>query len=158
MFESGSIIYGLFQLKNETKNKYAIVLHNDNGNFIITTFTTSKPRSSVASPSHGANPKGKENGYFKSYVFKANVPIGTKSDGTEFSFSFDTTVVPDYGVTSSPIENFQKKVSNLVKICDLYKEEYKNLIYTLYWCEDLDENIKLILEKVLFKIENTPST
>ena len=140
MFESGSIIYGLFQLKNETKNKYAIVLHNDNGNFIITTFTTSQPRSSVVSPDHGANPKGKGN--FKSYVFKANTPIGTKP----------ATVVPDYGVASSSIQNFQKKVSNLVKVCDLYKKEYEDLIYTLYKCEDLDDEMRPIFEKVLQEI------
>lgn len=150
MFERGSIIYGLFQLKNETKNKYAIVLHNDNGNFIITTFTTSQPRSSVVSPDHGANPKGKGN--FKSYVFKANTPIGTKPDGTDFSFSFDTTVVPDYGLASSSIQDFQKKASNLVKICDLYKKEYEDLIYTLYKCEDLDDEMYPIFEKVLQEI------
>ena len=148
MFESGSILYGLFQLKNVTKNKYAIVLHNDNGNFIITTFTTSQPRSSAASPVHGPNPKEKP----KSYVFKANIPIGTKPDGTDFSFSFDTTVVPDYGVASSSIHNFQKKVSNITKVCDLYKEEYRDLLYTLYKCDDLDNEIKPVFEKVLFEI------
>lgn len=150
MFKSGSIIHGLFQLKHETKDKYAIVLHNDNGNFIITTFTTSQLRSSVVSPTHGANPKGKDS--FKSYVFKANVAIGTKPDGCVFSFKKDTTVVPDYGVVSSSIQNFQKKVSNLVKVCDLYKKEYEDLIYTLYKCEDLDDEIRHIFERVLCEI------
>lgn len=148
MFESGSILHGLFQLKNVTKNKYAIVLHNDNGNFIITTFTTSQPRSSAASPVHGPNPKDKP----RSYVFKANTPIGIKPNGTVFSFPSDTTVVPDYGIASSSINNFQKKVSNLTKVCDLYKEEYKELLYTLYKCEDLDEETRPIFEKVLFEI------
>lgn len=148
MLKSGSVLYGLFQLKNEVKEKYAIILHYDNGNFIVTTFTTSQKRSSVLDPVHGANPKGNP----RSYVFKANVPVGIKPDGAVFSFPLDTTVVPDYGTVLSSIDDFQKKVSNLEKVCDLYKKEYEDLIYTLYKCEDIDEELLPIFENILSRI------
>ena len=52
--EPSSIVYGLFQLKDVQKHKYAVILHNDSDNYIITTFTTSKKRAGD-NPSHGAN-------------------------------------------------------------------------------------------------------
>ncbi|OAV76070.1 hypothetical protein Barb7_00273 [Bacteroidales bacterium Barb7] len=56
MFKSGSVLYGLFNLRAEQKRKYVIILHNDGQGCVITTFTTSQIRGSL-NPSHGANPK-----------------------------------------------------------------------------------------------------
>ncbi len=82
MFEAGNILYGYFDLgSNGKKNKYAIVLHNDPLECIITTFTTSQPRSSVASPVHGRNPS---QGEVMSYVFKSGVSIGVSPLSGEF--------------------------------------------------------------------------
>lgn len=145
MFNPGSILYGLFTFVTESKNKYVIVLHNDGNCCIVTTFTTSQARSSIAIPVHGANPK--ENP--KSYVFKAYVPIGLKDDGTEFSFGLDTTIVPDYGYAYTSITDFKSKVTSLTKVCNLYEKEYLDLIYTLYKCTELPKRYKIIFEKIL---------
>lgn len=145
MFKSGSILYGLFTFVTEKKNKYAIVLHNDGNNCIVTTFTTSQARSSISSPEHGANPKEEP----RSYVFKANIPIGIKEDGEIFSFPLDTTIVPDYGCAYASIDDFKKKVESLTKVCDLYEKEYIDLIYTLYKCSELPKKYKAIFEQIL---------
>lgn len=148
MFENGSILEGIFLLRDTTKKKYAIVLYNENNQCIITTFTTSQKRSSVSNPDHGPNPKDKP----RSYVFKANKAIGVCPNGLPFSFPLDTTVVPDYGVAQSSISGFQKKVSGLTKLCDLYPKEYEDLIYTLYKCQDLDKELIPVFEKLLSEI------
>lgn len=145
MFTSGSILYGLFTFVTASKNKYAIVLHNDGKNCIITTFTTSQARSSMGVPVHGANPKDKP----KSYVFKAHTPIGLKEDGTVFCFGLDTTVVPDYGYAYTSIDDFKRKVTSLTKVCDLYEHEYIDLIYTLYKCQELPKKYKAVFEQIL---------
>lgn len=145
MFTSGSILYGLFTFVTESKNKYAIVLHNDGNSCIVTTFTTSQTRSSICDPVHGANPKEKP----RSYVFKARTPIGLKDDGTVFCFGLDTTVVPDYGYAYSSIDDFKRKVTSLTKVCDLYEQEYIDLIYTLYKCSELPKKYKTVFEQIL---------
>lgn len=145
MFTPGSILYGLFSFVTESKNKYAIVLHNDGNSCIVTTFTTSQARSSICIPVHGANPKEKP----KSYVFKANIPIGLKDNGGIFCFELDTTVVPDYGYAYTSISDFKNKVTSLTKVCNLYESEYINLIYTLYKCSELPKRYKALFEQIL---------
>lgn len=148
MFEAGNILYGYFDLgSNGKKNKYAIVLHNDSAECIITTFTTSQPRSSVASPVHGRNPS---QGEVMSYVFKSGIPIGINPlSGEAFSFRRDTTIVPDYGVNETTISGFCSAVDNPRVVCKLHKKEYIDLIYTLYKCKRTKRKYKLIFESIL---------
>ncbi len=148
MFEAGNILYGYFDLgSNGKKNKYAIVLHNDPLECIITTFTTSQPRSSVASPVHGRNPS---QGEVMSYVFKSGVSIGVNPlSGEFFFFRKDTTIVPDYGVNETTISSFCSVVDNLRVVCKLHEKEYIDLIYTLYKCKRTKRKYKLIFESIL---------
>ena len=88
MFEAGNILYGYFDLgSNGKKNKYAIVLHNDPLECIITTFTTSQPRSSVASPVHGRNPS---QGEVMSYVFKSYTLYKCKRTKRKYKLIFES--------------------------------------------------------------------
>ena len=150
MFAPGNILHGEFDLGTEKKEKFAIVLYNDGVDCILTTFTTSQERSTVLSPCHGKNPA---EGEAKSYVFKSKTEIGFNPDGqTPFFFHKDTTVVPDYGYTSSTIECFTKKVDNLKVVCKLYPKEYSDLIYTLYNCKYTPRKHKTLFEGILFKV------
>lgn len=148
MFEQGNIIHGLFDFKeNGKKNKFAVVLYKDQETCIITSFTTSQERASCPNPTHGKNPAA---GDPRSYVFKAGVVIGTHPQtNRNFSFSRDTTIVPDYGIGDKTIEDFTKSVSNLKLICKLHPKEYIDLIYTLYHCKRISKKFKLIFEKIL---------
>ena len=141
-----SIIYGLFQLKNEQKHKYAVILHNDNDNYIITTFTTSQKRAGK-NPTHGKN-KNPE-----CYVFKANTIIGIcPSNETDFYFKTDTIIVPDYGLLDIPVEDFLNKVTGLKTVCHLHKEEYINLLHFLYQCKKTKIRHVRIFENILMKL------
>lgn len=151
MFTPGNILHGLFQLKNGPKNKYAIVLHKDESHCILTTFTTSQPRSGVEVPIHGknTNPEGK----VMSYVFKKGTPIGMQPCGTlEFSFPKDTAVVPDYGFEEWVETDINEKVENLELVCRLYLKEYQDLIYTLYQGYGTIQKHRDLFEKLLSEI------
>lgn len=140
-------MHGLFDFHTQgKKHKYAIILHRDNEGLILTTFTTSKDRSGAENPIHGANPTKAEP---KSYVFKAEVEIGLKPDGKPFSFKKDTTIVPDYGLTTKSITEFNSKVENLEKVCQLHEAEYIELIYVLYKSKKTSIENKLRFEKIL---------
>lgn len=150
MFKAGSVLHGIFKLKNTTKPKFAIVLHNDGENCITTTFTTSQERSGVLNPIHGKNPS---KGEPLSYVFKEGVEIGEiKEKGIKFAFKKDTVIVPDYGIHISSIKSFLASGTEIEKQCDLYEQEYINLVYTLYKCRKTRKNIQRILEKILQQI------
>lgn len=151
MFRLGEILHGYFDLgANGKKNKFSIVLYADDNACIITTFTTSQPRSSVLNPDHGKNPK---EGDPMSYVFKAGVEIGVDPNtGLPFSFNKDTSVVPDYGIYNSSIEAFNSSVNNLTIVCQLDDNEYESLIYTLYRCKSTKKKYKEIFEKILTNI------
>jgi hypothetical protein len=144
MFTPGSILHGLFDLKIERKNKYAIILHNDGFNFIIATFVTSKKRAGE-NPSHGKNPVDNPN----CYVFKAGTVIGETPGGEDFSFRKDTVVVPDYGYSYETVSDFCSKVYGLRKICKLHKQELIELLYTLYKCKSLPKEYGKLFEAEL---------
>ena len=130
MYRVGAILHGLFDFHTQGKKiKYAIILHRDKEDFILTTFTTSQDRSGAENPVHGANPTKAEP---LSYVFKAEVEIGSQPDGKPFSFKRDTTIVPDYGLSVKTIAQFKAKAENLTKVCQLHETEYIELIYVLY--------------------------
>ncbi|OAV76071.1 hypothetical protein Barb7_00274 [Bacteroidales bacterium Barb7] len=84
--------------------------------------------------------------------FKAKTVIGTKADGSGFYFPLDTTIVSDYGYSQELIQNFQKKATGLIKVCDLHRHEYESLLYTLYKCKLVEKKYKLIFEKVLYEL------
>lgn len=153
MFTPGSILHGTFQLKAVTKPKYVIVLYNDGLNCILTTFTTSEERSGVLSPVHGKNP---QEGEPLSYVFKMGVVIGELCDNNgnsvPFSFPKDTVVVPDYGDQYTTPQAFLATVKGLKKCCELYPNEYVDLIYTLYKSKKTKRKYKHIFEEILNKI------
>lgn len=147
MFTAGNILHATFNLGAIKKEKFAIVLYKDETNCILTTFTTSQERSTVFNPCHGKNPA---EGEPKSYVFKADIIIGHKPNSeSSFSFHKDTTVVPDYGYTDSPIECFVKNAENLKVVCSLNENEFIDLIYTLYNCKHTIRKYKKIFEKIL---------
>jgi len=147
MYQVGAILHGLFDFYSlGKKTKYAIILYKDNDNFILTTFTTSRDRSGSEYPVHGANPTKADP---KSYVFKKNVEIGLKPDGNPFSFNKDTTIVPDYGLSIKSIAEFNTKVENLVKVCQLYQTEYIELIYVLYKSKKTSIKNKVYFCKIL---------
>lgn len=141
MIDEGAVLYGFFNLKNEDKNKFAVVLHKNEDDCIITSFTTSQDRH-PANPSHGANPSKTPN----CYVFLAGRNIGTTPDGKPYSFKETTTIVPDYGMNEENVEVFLSKVQNLEKKCDLYKNEYLDLLYTLYKCDNTKMKYLPLLE------------
>lgn len=151
MFEAGNILHGYFDLgSNGKKNKFVVVLYNDGIDCIVTTFTTSQLRSSVAEPVHGRNPKERE---AESYVFKANVVIGSEPiNNADFAFHKDTTIVPDYGLNQATISIFNATVSNLKIVCKLSEKEYEALIYTLYLCKRTKKKYKILFEEILKKI------
>ena len=143
--DPSTIVYGLFKLQNEQKNKYVVVLHNDNDDYIITTFTTSRKRAGNNS-THGKNQNP------ECYVFKSKVPIGVcPNSGSDFSFEKDTTIVPDYGIRDILVEEFLSLVSGLKTVCILRKEEYLNLLYFL--CKSQKTKLKYvrIFEDILHK-------
>ena len=143
MLNPSTIVHGFFILKNERKDKYAVILHSDMKNYLITTFTTSQKRAGV-DPVHGINRNP------DCYVFKANRSIGKCPDfGTDFFFSQDTVIVPDYGIEDVSIEVFLSKVSNLKVVCCLFKEEYINLLYFLYKSDKTKVKYVGIFEKIL---------
>ncbi|MFA5045128.1 MAG: hypothetical protein WC542_04285 [Paludibacter sp.] len=147
MYRVGAILYGLFDFQTQgKKKKYVIILHRDNEDFILTTFTTSQDRSGAENPVHGANPTKTDP---KSYVFKAEKEIGLKPDGNAFSFKKDTTIVPDYGFSVKTIEQFNARAENLIKVCQLYPEEYIDLIYVLYKSKKTSKANKVRFEKIL---------
>ena len=147
MYQVGAILHGLFDFHPQPKKtKYVIILHRDNNDFILTTFTTSHDRSGVENPVHGANPSKAEP---KSYVFKAEVQIGSQSDGKPFSFKKDTTIVPDYGLTMKSIVDFNSKAENLTKVCQLHEAEYIELIYVLYKSKKTSKANRDRFEKIL---------
>lgn len=149
MFTPGSILHGIFTLKAITKEKFAIVLYNDGVNCILTTFTTSEDRSGVPNPIHGKNP---EKGEPQSYVFKKGIVIGefcSNGSTTPFFFKKDTVIVPDYGNQYTTQEAFLAEVKELTKCCDLYPQEYINLIYTLYKSRKTKRGYKIIFENIL---------
>jgi len=147
MYEVGAILHGQFDFYSQGKRtKYAIILYRDQDNFILTTFTTSKERSGTESPVHGANPTKADP---KSYVFKAKIEIGLNPDGNPFSFSKDTTIVPDYGLSFKSIEEFNAKAEHLEKVCQLHPAEYIELIYVLYKSKKISMQYKTFLGKVL---------
>jgi hypothetical protein len=144
MFTPGSILYGLFDLKIERKNKYAIILHNNGFGFIVATFTTSQKRAGI-NPLHGKNPVDNPN----CYVFKAGVVIGETPKGEDFSFRKDTVVVPDYGYSYETDSDFRSKVSNLHKVCKLHKQEFIELLHTLCKCKSLPREYRKLFEAEL---------
>lgn len=147
MYQVGAILHGLFDFYSQgKKTKYAIILYKDKDDFILTTFTTSKDRSGTENPVHGANPTKTDP---KSYVFKAKVEIGHKPDGNPFSFNKDTTIVPDYGLSLKSIAEFNSKVENLEKVCQLYQTEYIELIYVLYKSKKTNIQYKTFFSKIL---------
>lgn len=148
MLDPSTIVYGLFKLKNEEKNKYAVILHNENDDYIITTFTTSQKRAGN-NPVHGVN-KNPE-----CYVFKAKVAIGVCPDlETDFYFEKDTTIVPDYGIQDVSIEHFTRRVSNLKTVCRLHTDEYRDLLYFFYKNEKTKLKYVKIFEKTLHKLSS----
>lgn len=147
MYRVGVILHGLFDFHPQgKKTKYAIILYRDNDDFILTTFTTSKDRSGAENPVHGANPSKAEP---LSYVFKAEVEIGSQPNGTPFSFKKDTTIVPDYGLSYKTIAEFNDRVENLTKVCQLHEIEYIELIYVLYKSKKTSKANKERFEKIL---------
>ena len=147
MYQVGAILHGLFDFHpQQKKNKYAIILQRDNNDFILTTFTTSQDRSGAENPVHGANPSKVEP---RSYVFKAEVEIGSQSDGKAFSFKKDTIIVPDYGFSIKSIAEFNAKAENLTKVCQLYQAEYIELIYVLYKSKKTNKANRERFEKIL---------
>ena len=150
MFTAGNILHGKFQLKAEKKNKYAVVLYNDRGKCVLATYTTSKPRSGTLSVVHGKNPPNSPTPH--SYVFKKGNVIGVCNHGTvsaDFSFSVDTTVVPDYGYTMTTPPEFESNVDDLRVVCKLLDNEYYELIYTLYKSKKTSNKYKKIFESIL---------
>ena len=146
--DPSTIVYGLFQLKNLQKHKYAIILHHDKDDYIITTFTTSKKRAGN-NPSHGANE------YPESYVFKSKVVIGVcPHKGTDFSFEEDTIIVPDYGIQDLAVEIFLNKVSELKTVCVLHKKEYIDLLYFLYKSQKTKLKYVSIFENILIELSS----
>lgn len=150
MFKAGNILHGNFDLGvNGKKNKFAIVLCNDNNECLLMTFTTSQPRSSSLSPVHGRNP---QKGEPAAHVFKSGVIIGTEPiTKAPFAFRKDTTIVPDYGISDTSISRFTASVSNLTIVCELYEYELTDLLYTLYICKKTKKKYKTMLEKALHK-------
>lgn len=148
MFEVGAILYGFFKLNDYlSKYKYSIVFDLTDQACLVTTFTTSKPRSGVLNPTHGANPIQKPH---KSYVFLKDIEIETCPDsGLPFSFPRDTVIVPDIGFAIKTLESFYKSVTDLSKVCQLHKSELTNLMYALYNCETTPEWVKEIFETKL---------
>ena len=143
MIDPSAIVHGLFILKYEQKNKYAVILHSDLKNYLITTFTTSRNRAGI-NPVHGVNRNP------DCYVFKANQVIGKSPDnGTDFFFSQDTVIVPDYGIEDMSIDKFLSRVSNLIVVCVLFKEEYLDLLYFLYKSNKTKVKYIGIFEKIL---------
>lgn len=148
MFEAGNVLHGLFDLGvNGKKNKFAVVLYNDGNACVLMSFATSQLRSSSDNPVHGRNP---QKGEPQSYVFKAGIVIGTEPvNKNDFAFRKDTTVVPDYGILYAEIGAFTASVTNLSVVCELYKKEYIDLIYTLYKCKKTKKKYKEVFEKIL---------
>lgn len=148
MFEVGAILYGFFKLSDiESKYKYAIVFDLTEEACLVTTFTTSRARSGVLNPTHGANPEKKP---YRSYVFLKDIEIGTCPDtGLPFSFSKNTTVVPDIGFSIKSLAVFYASVTDLRKVCQLHKNEFTDLMYALYNCDTTLDWVKEILEKKL---------
>lgn len=147
MYQVGAILHGLFDFyPQEKKTKFAIILHRDNNDFILTTFTTSQDRSGSENPVHGANPSKAAP---QSYVFKAEVEIGLQPDGKPFSFKKDTTIVPDYGFSVKSIAEFNAKAEDLTKVCQLHEAEYIELIYVLYKSKKTSKLNKERFEKIL---------
>lgn len=143
MLDSSTIVYGLFRFANEVKNKYAVILHNENDDYIITTFTTSQRRAGD-NPTHGINQNP------KCYVFKAKVAIGLcPNSGADFFFEKDTTIVPDYGILDVSVERFLSIVSGLKAVCKLHKKEYLDLLYFFYKSEKTKQKHTKIFERIL---------
>jgi len=148
MYEVGSVLYGYFYLnENLSKNKYVIVFDLSDDTCLLTTFTTSQPRSGSLDITHGRNPVS---GIPMSYVFLKDVEIGIDPNtNLPFCFPQNTTIVPDYGFSFKLLSEFQATSKNLKKVCQLYNHEINNLIYTLYHCTKTPKNVKKIFEKKL---------
>ncbi len=145
MYKAGSVYYGKFKLSEiETKNKYLIVFHLFEDTCLLTTFTTSQPRSGVDNPVHGHNPATKP---YRSYVFKKGIAIGDiPITNIPFSFQEDTAIVPDYGFAKKSISDLHFSVQNLTMVCQLYPNEFIDLIYTLYHSKGTPNWVKDVLE------------
>lgn len=153
MFTPGNILYGLFQFKDKSKDKYVIVLHKDENHCILTTFTTSQPRTGVQCPKHGKN-KDAKSGKVMSHLFKQGVSIGMQPCGKlEFSFPMDTTIVPDYGFEEWKEATLVENATNLKLVCRMYQEEYLDLIYTLYQAHKTRKQHRELFERILSSIE-----
>lgn len=151
MFTPKNILYGWFLKTNPPKNKYIISLYQSTKFSILACFTTSQPRAGVSLDQikHGTI---KKNGEILSYVFEPNVVIGKDPKGNDFCFPVQTTIRFDYCIKEGSDEYFMKNTQNLKVVGILDDEEYKQLIYAMYYSNNIPPIYKPIFENILFEI------
>lgn len=155
MFTPGNIIHAFFLSTNPPKPKYLISLFRSNDMCVLACFTTSKERAGVPLENikHGKNKTAE--GEVVSYVFLKDKVVGINPDtDVPFGFPLQTTVRFDYCIQNKNEKAFFKLMKDPVVVGKLYKEEYKNLIYSMYQSNDIQEGYKKCFEDILFQLSN----
>ena len=132
MFEPGTVTYGFAKNINNPKYKYAISIFRDEDVQVVIHFTTSQRRAGVPDDQikHGINRDA--DGKVVSYVFEPDVEIGDIPTGGRFCFPERTVMQFDYGFLRGDDWSLQQQFDDLEVKCHLDREEYLNLVYTMY--------------------------
>lgn len=147
MLRAKNIIRGFSTFTHPPKVKYLISLYRSEELNIIAVFTTSRNRSGVAVPKHGANMRDR---VIISYVFEAGRAIGTKFRSEDsFAFPLQTTIPFDYCFRDDSQDNILKSFIDPEVVGVLSDKEYVDLIYSFLHSPLTPEKYKPVFDKIL---------
>ena len=147
MLKARNIIYGFCKATHPPKPKYLISLYRNENIEVVAVFPTSKRRSGVPYPKHGANKRGN---IIVSYVFDAKHPIGKRyKSADDFSFPLQTTIPFDYCFREDPQDEILQDFVNPSVVGTLSEEEYINLLYAFIQSPLTPEHLRNLFDNVL---------
>lgn len=147
MLKAKNIIYGFCNYTTPPKPKYLISLYRSETLNVVAVFPTSKQRSGVVAPVHGANCK---NGTIVSYVFEANQVIGQKyGSNADFSFPLRTTIPFDYCFREDEQDCILKTFTVPSVVGVLSDQEYINLVYSFLHSPLTPDRFRPIFDNIL---------
>lgn len=152
MYSPGSIIrIENFEFKNknsEPKDKYLIILYNDQNSCLVCSFPTRRNRtSSTLILKHGCNKS--EEVYHSFYHFEKKIIIGKNN----FCFPLPTFIYHNYDVFEADLNSLSSKYTgdSIQAVDQLLEKEYENLIYCILKSKHSTKKIKKILTAELEK-------
>jgi len=150
MFSSGTILhisnYDFEDCKTQPKNKYLVVLHNDNNTIIIGTLTSSQDYVPDEHKKDGCVKVDEK--CIHCFYFPANKLIGEKG----YSFSKDTFVYIERNIFTREISYLKSKYGDKGSIAiedKLTKANYKELLTCIHKSQFIPRGIKRMLEAAI---------